>query len=225
MTTFSDIFKKSFLNGYAADEITLTSICMCMIITTVLGLYIYLAHRILTRKCFYEKNFGISLVAMSLITAGIVLAIQSSVVISLGMVGALSIVRFRNAVKNPVDLVYLFWAISVGIICGAGIAQIAVVLSLTVTIVLVVLDLIPVAKAPMLLVVNAEQCGAARKIMEVVSKYSQYSKVKSRNMSRDQLDMVIEVRIKDDNACLEEIMDLEGVKAAALLSHDGEVSF
>lgn len=223
--SFSDIFKQSFLEGYAADEITTLSVCACLAITLLISLYIFAAHRVLTRKHFYDKSFGISLVAMSLITAAIVLTIQYSIVVSLGMVGALSIVRFRNAVKSPMDLVYLFWAISIGIICGAGLAEIAIILSLVVTVALVILDIIPVAKAPMILVINAVNFEADKKIINIISKYSQVSKVKSRNLGNDGLDMVVEVRVREESELLQELMQISGVKTASLLSHDGEVTF
>lgn len=223
--SFSDIFKKSFLEGYAASEIATFEVIICLGITAIIAFYIFIAYSLLTRKSFYDKNFGVSLVITSLITSAIVLTIQSSIVVSLGMVGALSIVRFRNAVKSPIDLAYLFWAISIGIICGAGLAQIAVILSLVVTISFVVLDILPVAKAPMLLVINANEYGSGEKILGVVKKYSKYNKVKSRNLSKDRLDMLIEVRVQNEDECVRELMTLEGVVSASLLNHDGEVTF
>ena len=115
MNTFSSIFKRSFLEGYANIELSTTQILIVMFFSLLVGIYIYLVYRFLTKKTFYSKSFNMSLVLMSVITAAIILTVQSSVVISLGMVGALSIVRFRTAVKDPMDLVFLFWSISVGI--------------------------------------------------------------------------------------------------------------
>ena len=114
-----DILKKSFLQSITSADITPQEIFLVLAIATVLSLYIYFIYKVLTRKTFYNKTFNISLAALALITAGIILTIQSSIVVSLGMVGALSIVRFRTAIKDPMDLVFLFWSISVGIICGA----------------------------------------------------------------------------------------------------------
>lgn len=221
----SDVFKKSFLEGFTSGDINLMSISACFAVTAVISIYIFLVHRVLTRKSFYDKNFGISLCAMSLITAGIVITIQSSIVVSLGMVGALSIVRFRNAIKNPMDLVYLFWSISIGIICGAGFAETAVLLSLTVTLIILFLDFIPVAKAPMILVVNANDIEKDKEIVDVVKQYSKYNRIKSRNLSESHLDMVIEVRIRDEGNCVKALMAIPGVVSASLLTHDGEVTF
>ena len=138
--TFSDIFKKSFLEGYSTVEMSTNTILAALLWTTILALYIYFCYRIMTRKSFYSKSFNIALVAMALLTSAIILTIQSSIVVSLGMVGALSIVRFRTAIKDPMDLVFLFWSISVGIICGAGLSEIALLVSLAVTLLLFVLE-------------------------------------------------------------------------------------
>lgn len=222
---FSDILKKSFLEGFSSKEITTEYILTCLAITSVIALYIFFAHRLLTRKSFYDKNFGISLCLMAVITSAIVITIQQSVVVSLGMVGALSIVRFRNAVKNPLDLVYLFWSLSIGIICGAGFAETAVILSVIITIGIVLLNVIPVAKAPMIVVINANSIDAELQIMNTIKKFSKSNKIKSKNASKNRLDMVVEVRIKDDSACIKELIDIPEVTSASILNHDGEVTF
>ena len=117
---FSDIFKKSFLNGFTAADINIYTSMTAMLVASSIALYIFVVYRVLTRKTFYSKSFNISLACITLITTSIILTIQSSIVVSLGMVGALSIVRFRTAVKDPMDLTFLFWAIAVGISCGVG---------------------------------------------------------------------------------------------------------
>ena len=109
---FKDVFKKSFLEGFTSMDITTGKIAATLIVTALLALYIFAIYRLVTRKVFYSKNFNISLAVMSLITSAIILAMQSNLVISLGMVGALSIVRFRTAIKDPMDLAFLFWSIS-----------------------------------------------------------------------------------------------------------------
>ena len=223
--SFMDIFKKSFLEGYAGAEITLTTIVSAIAIASALAFYIFLVYRVLTRKTFYSKNFNISLAGITVITAALILTMQSSVVLSLGMVGALSIVRFRTAIKDPMDLMFLFWSISVGIICGAGLAQVAVVLSVVITIGILILDQMPVARAPMILVVNASNMDAEEKIMAVVNTYDKHCKVKSRNMTSSTLDLVIEIRTAQGAELVRNTMKVENVSAASLLSHDGEVTF
>lgn len=224
MTTFSDIFKRSFLEGYANIELSAKQIAVVILFATLLGLYIYFVYRFVTKKTFYSKSFNISLVLMSLITAAIILTVQSSVVISLGMVGALSIVRFRTAIKDPVDLAFLFWSISVGIICGAGLVEIALMLSIVATVVILVLDRVPVLKAPMILIVNAELDSDMGIIDEIKKNTNRYEE-KSRVIANGSLELVYELRTKDAPALSRAISAVSGVSSVSVLSHDGEVSF
>ena len=143
----------------------------------------------------------------------------------MGMVGALSIIRFRTAVKDPLDLMFLFWAIAIGIICGVGLAEIAVMLSILMTAGILILNGIPVAKAPQILVVDAMVPDAEASIMAAVNKHARYSAVKSRNMTRSSLNMVIEVRTGDGSTLLAEVLKVSSVTSATLMAHDGEVTF
>ncbi|MBQ3516300.1 MAG: DUF4956 domain-containing protein [Lachnospiraceae bacterium] len=222
--SFADVLKKSFLEGFAASNITTTDICVTMLIAACVGLYIFFVYRMMSQKTFYSKSFNISLVALTMLTAAIILAIQSSVVISLGMVGALSIVRFRTAIKNPMDLVYLFWAISAGIVCGTGLFELVLIVSLFVTIAVVALEFLPAIREPKLLVINAKDPDAEDAVMEVVGKYVKKYKVKSRNLTSDNMDLLLLVSIKEKDAELvKEIKKLEQVNTVSLMSHDGEV--
>ena len=222
---FKDVFKKSFLEGFNGMDITTAKIAATLFVTALLALYIFAIYRLVTRKVFYSKNFNIALAAMSLITAAIILAMQSILVISLGMVGALSIVRFRTAIKDPMDLVFLFWSISIGIICGAGLYEVALVTSVAVTVFILILDLIPVSRAPMMLVVNSSKMDDEQTVLDVVGKYAKSYKVKSRNLSKGRLDMVVELRVKDESGLVSEVAALDGMIGASLIAHDGEVTF
>lgn len=163
---------------------------------------------------------------MALITASIILAIQSSVVISLGMVGALSIIRFRTAIKDPMDLVFLFWSTGVGIICGAGLVEIAIVASLFVTVLIFLLNKIPIAKAPKILVINSMDSEEIdNKIESIIAKYSKDFTEKTRCFAEGKLDLVYEMRIKDGCQLVRELNKLDGITYVSLLSHDGEVTF
>ena len=136
----------------------------------------------------------------AVITSAIILTIQSNIVVSLGMVGALSIVRFRTAVKDPVDLMFLFWSISIGIICGAGLFVVALLTCLVVTVLILVLENLPASRAPMMLVVNLSDPEGEASVLETVKKFSRFYKVKSRNISANSMDMVVEVRVKEESA-------------------------
>ena len=223
--TFKDIFKKSFLEGYASSEITTITIVAALGVACLLALYIFFVYRVITRKTFYSKNFNITLAGITVITAALILTMQSSVVLSLGMVGALSIVRFRTAIKDPIDLMFLFWAISVGIICGAGLAQVAIILSIVLTLGILILDQFPVARTPMILVVNASDLEVEEVVGEEIGKFDKHFRVKSRNMTATTLDLVIELRTAQGGQLVRKIMQMDGVISASLLSHDGEVTF
>lgn len=225
MNTFSTIFKKSFLEGFASTDINVVSLIMSLSIAAVLAMYIFFTYRIMVRKNFYSKNFNLSLVGVALVTTAIITTIQSSIVVSLGMVGALSIVRFRTAIKDPIDLMFLFWSISIGIICGAGLAEFAVVLSLAMTFVIFILDRIPLLKAPMLLIVNCTNAETETAITEVIKQYAKYYRVKSRNMTSSTFDMIIEMRTSGGAALIKEVSSIDGVVSASLMEHDGEATY
>lgn len=225
MYGINDIIKKSFLEGFSATDITTRTVVIALLITAALSLYIFFLYRAITRKTFYSKNFNISLVGVALITSVIILTIQSSIVVSLGMVGALSIVRFRTAVKDPLDLMFLFWSISTGIICGAGFAEYAVLLAIVLTIMVFILNYIPIAKTPMILVINGANTLKEEAITDIVKKRTSCFAVKSRNLTLTSLDLTIELRTKEDAALVREIQAIEGVQGVTLLKHDGETTF
>ena len=221
--SFTDMIKKSVLEGFAAGDLTAASIALTLGIAVVLGLYIYFVYRVSARGGFYNRNFNRSLATMPVITAAILLAMQSNLVISLGMVGALSIVRFRNAVKDAGDLTYLFWSISVGIVAGAGLYVLAVILSLCVTVLVLVLDLIPTLRAPCMLVVSGESAEAEEAMLACVRKQAGRVRVRSRNVSRTGAEWIIELQVKEESALMAELCALPGIRSANLLSHDGEL--
>ena len=223
--SFSDIFKKSFIEGFTTADINIYTAATALLITCCLAIYIFFIYRVITRKTFYSKTFNISIACIALITAGIIITIQSNIVVSLGMVGALSIVRFRTAVKDPLDLTFLFWSIAVGIICGVGLAEIAILLSLLLTIGILTLNNLPVAKAPLILVINSTSLDSEKEILDIVQKYSKHPIVKSRNMTKTTLDLIIELRTNTGDELIQNVLKHNSVESASLLSHDGEVTF
>ena len=232
MNTFADIIKKSFLEGFSGSNITTGTILVTMAVTCALALYIFVVYYLAVKKTFYSKTFNVSLAVIAVITAGIIMALQSNLIISLGMVGALSIVRFRTAVKDPMDLIFLFWSISIGITCGAGMYEIALISSLVITVLLFLLEMTPVGRVSLLLVVNASQETAEAEIMEIVNTYSKHAKVKSRNISLGGepgakiLDMIIECKPESakEGELLAAISAVKGVFGTSLIAHDGEVT-
>ena len=223
--TFGGLFDQAFLQGFAGRDIGTGEIMISLIITSVLSVYIFFVYRLLTRKSFYSRSFNVSLAVVSLITCGIILTIQSSLVISLGMVGALSIVRFRTAVKEPLDLGFMFWSISIGIMCGAGMTEIAILTSLMATIIMVALEYVPVAKAPMLLLINHDSGFDGEEGLEkAIKDNTAFYKVRSRNVTGNNTDIIYEVRTKDEKALSKAVSGVPGIRSFTVMTHDGEIS-
>lgn len=219
-----DVIKNSFLNQINTDISTM-NVLIILLVTAILGVYLFWIYRMICKRAFYSKSFAISLVVIALVTSIIIVTIQSSVVISLGMVGALSIVRFRTAIKEPMDLAFLFWAISIGIICGAGLYEIALEGSLVITIIMLFLYMVPNIQPALLLLVNATDLKAEQEIKEILKKETKYYKIKSRNITSMGIDMIIELKTKNETELIQGISEIEKVESATLMSHDGEITY
>ena len=224
--SFSDILKKSIVDEFMTNNISLQKMIIILAVTFLIAGYIFIVYFLFTSKSFYCRNYNITLVGVTIVTAGIVIALQSNFVISLGMVGALSIVRFRTAIKEPLDLLFMFWAISVGIICGAELFALAIMISLAISIVLFLLQVTPIGKASLLLVVNLDNISYEKHIVDCVKYYYRSFQIKSRNVMNDKrVSMIIELKTKEQAKLLEEITAIKGVTGASLVAHDGEVNF
>ena len=222
--SFKDIFKKSFLSQFNTDLST-TSIVMALLITAIIAIYIFAVYRVVCRKAFYSRSFAISLPVIAMITASVIIAVQSSIVISLGMVGALAIVRFRTAVKDPMDLAFLFWSISVGIICGATLYEVAVEASILITIVMLGLHYVPNAKPALILLVNGTGADVQEAVKQVLEENTKWYQIKSRNVSASGMDMIVELKTKQEDTLAQKILAVPGVENATLMTHDGEVTY
>lgn len=223
--SIKDAIKKSVLQEFTDPAVTMSDIAAALGVAAALALYIYLIYKLVTRSAFYSRDFNKSLAMLPVITAGILLAMQSSFVISLGSVGALSIVRFRNAVKDPMDLVFLFWSISIGIVCGAKLYALAILLSLVLTVLVFVLDLIPAAKSPMLLVMNGSDASVEAALQPILKQQSKAAHVKSRNLTTAGIDLIVELRPNDPPALVQACAALPGVQSVSLLDHDGQIRY
>lgn len=219
-----DTIKNSVLEGFVSD-ISTTKIVVTLVFSLLVGLYIFVVYKFKSKSSFYSRDFNAVLAGLPVITAGIVLAMQSSIVISLGMVGALSIVRFRNAVKNSMDLLFLFWSISIGIICGAGIYEIAIIISLVLTITLFILDFLPSRNKFLILVVNSDDINVENKLNKVIKKYTKKYEVKSRSINKTNIDLIIELKCKKEQNLVSDLSKVKQITSFNLLSHDGEKRF
>ena len=217
------ILEKAFFKGYATSDLDITTMFVCIGFTAVIALCICFVYKMVNKNCFYDRNFHLSLFALSVVTAAIILTIQSNIVVSLGMVGALSIVRFRTAIKNPMDLVFLFWSISIGIICGAGYAMIAVIASIALTVGIVLFSIVPAEKESLILVVNAN-AYIEDQITEVVEKSCRKWKVRARNITSGNVNLTFEVKTKSPQELVENIRKINAVTSTSLIEHDGDVT-
>lgn len=217
------ILEKAFFEGYASSDLDVTTMFFCIGVTAVIALCICVVYKMVNKNCFYDRNFHLSLFALSVVTAAIILTIQSNIVVSLGMVGALSIVRFRTAIKNPMDLVFLFWSISIGIICGAGYAMIAVIASIALTIGIVLFSIIPAEKESLILVVNAN-AYIEDQITDEVDKYCRKWKVRARNITSSNVNLTFEIKTKSPQILVETIRQINAVTSTSLIEHDGDVT-
>ncbi len=219
-----DIIKKSIVKSFSTETSNVDFVVL-MLITLLIGIYIFFLYKYLSKNTFYSKDFNRTIVIMALVTAAIVYAMQTNLVISLGMVGALSIVRFRNAVKDPLDLVFLFWATSIGIIDGAGLYTVAIELSLVVTVALILLNYIPSPKAALVLVVNCSDSHAAPEIEKQVKSMTKHCVVKSKNITMKGVDMIVEFCGADENQLVQKLMELESITNVAIVNQMGERRF
>ena len=222
--SITDMIKKSVLEGFTAGDLTTTSIIVTLGMAVALGLFIFFIYRLSTRNGFYNRSFNKSLAALPVITASILLAMQSNLVISLGMVGALSIVRFRNAVKDAADLMYLFWSISMGIIVGAHLFELAVLLSVCIAVLIFLLDLLPTLRAPCVLVVSGS-ISAEEELLSHIKNYAPKVKVRSRCVTARGTDWIFELQTKNGGDLVRDISGMEDILSVNLMTHDGEVRY
>lgn len=219
---FSEIFKSSF-----ADKIISVSfldIFIALALALVMGLFIMQVYKKTFKGVMYSESFAISLLGLSLITTIIILAVTSNVVLSLGMVGALSIVRFRSAIKEPIDIVYLFWSISVGIIIGAGLIPLAIIGSVFIGIVLILFVNRKTVNNPYILVITCEDDNAENQTLNLISKSVGKYNVKSKTISPiNGIEMTVEIALKGESTkFVNEISKANGVSNVVLVSYNGD---
>lgn len=219
--TFNDIFKSSFLEKTV--EFSLPDVAIAMVISFTLGLFIFFVYKKTFAGVMYSASFGVSIVAMTLITTLIILAVTSNIILSLGMVGALSIVRFRTPVKEPLDIAFLFWAISVGIVTGAGLIPLAVIGSLFIGIILLVFVNKKSTDTPYIIVLNLDDDKAEDDAVSMIRSKTKKTLVKSKTVSKSGIELTVEVRLLDMSAKLvNELLTVSGVNNATLVSYNGD---
>ncbi len=219
--TFNDIFKSSFLEK--AAEFSVLDVAIAMLMSFAIGLFIFYVYKKTFAGVMYSASFGVSIMAMTLITTLIILAVTSNIILSLGMVGALSIVRFRTAVKEPLDIAFLFWAISAGIVVGAGLIPLAVIGTIFIGIILLVFVSRKSSDTPYIVVLNLENEEAENACMELIKAKTKKNLIKAKTVSKNGIELTVEVRLIDMSAkLLNELLKINGVSNACLVSYNGE---
>ncbi len=219
--TFSDIFKSSFLENMTGAS--LVDMGIALVLSFLIGMFIFLVYKCTFQGVMYSSSFGVTLVALTMITTLVILAVTSNVVLSLGMVGALSIVRFRTAIKEPLDIAFLFWSIAVGIVLAAGLIPLAVIGSIFVGIMLLVMVNKKTHLNPYIVVVRCNGAQAEQAAHALLGQYCQKVVVKSKTARAGSVELNMEVRLlNDDTSFVNELAALPGVADAALVSYNGD---
>ncbi|MCI8664622.1 MAG: DUF4956 domain-containing protein [Hungatella sp.] len=219
--TFNDVFKSSFLES--VTEFSVVDTVIGMIFALVIGLFIFVVYKKTFNGVMYSTGFAMTLVGLSLVTTLVIMAVTSNVVLSLGMVGALSIVRFRAAIKEPMEIVYLFWAIAVGIVIGAGMIPLAVIGSVLIGVILILFANRRLHDNPYILIFNCVDEKAEETAAHVTKKAVERFVVKSKTVNQAGIEVTAEVRMKDESTSfVNRLNDIEGVDEVTLVSYNGE---
>ena len=218
---FNDIFKSSFLEN--VSSISVLDMFLTIVLSFGIGLFIFLIYKKTYRGVMYSAGFGTTLVALTMITSIVILAVTSNVVLSLGMVGALSIVRFRTAIKEPLDIAFLFWSIGAGIILAAGMIPLAIIGSVCIGLILLVFVNQKSHTHPYMVVLNCTDHDVEVKAKEFLAKNVIRTTVKSKSAVKGAIEMNIEVRLKEDNTDFINILsEMPGVNSAVIVSYNGD---
>ena len=219
--TFNDIFKSSFLES--VTEFSVLDTLIGMVFALVIGLFIFVIYKKTFSGIMYSTGFAMSLVGLSLVTTLVIMAVTSNVVLSLGMVGALSIVRFRAAIKEPMEIVFLFWSLAVGIVIGAGMIPLAVIGSAIIGLILVLFADRKRNDTPYILIVDCKDEQAEQGALSVIEGAADKYIVKSKSVSDAGIELTAEIRVKDDSTgFVNRINEVSGVSGATLVTFNGE---
>ncbi len=220
VVNFNDIIKKSIYKLETFEKVSSYDVIFGLVMALILGLLIFYIYKVSFKGVVYNYNYNVSLVIMCLVTCLIIMTISSNVVLSLGMVGALSIVRYRTAIKEPMDIGFMFWAISVGITTGAGVFSIAIIGSIFTSIVILIMSKFKVKDTTFVLIIHYSE-AAGDEVKQRLHKIKHT--LKSKTVAKGNIELTVEVKVKDGNvAFVNEISEIQGVNDAVLVAYNGE---
>ena len=218
---FNDIFKSSFLENISS--VSILDMAIALAIAFGLGMFIFLVYKKTYQGVMYSSSFGTTLIALTMITTVVILAVTSNVVLSLGMVGALSIVRFRTAIKEPLDIAFLFWSIAVGIVLAAGMIPLAVIGSIIIGVILLTFVNKKSHYNPYIIVVQCDGYESEKAVASFLNSNVLKCTVKSKTAQKDLVELTLDVRLKDENTdFINALANINGVSSAVLVSYNGE---
>ena len=219
--TFQDIFKSGFIENIAS--VSVLDMAIALVLAFLMGMFIFFIYKKSYSGVMYSASFGVTLIALSLITTILIMTVASNVVLSLGMVGALSIVRFRAAIKEPMDIAFLFWAIAVGIVLAAGLILLAVAGSVFIGVVLLIFAQKKTVDSPYILIVHCKNGQIEKQTKEFVKAHVKRINVKSKSVTGGQVELNYEVRLQNDDCdFVNELEAMEGVSRVVLVSYNGD---
>ena len=219
--TFDNIFKSSFLEN--VTSISILDMILALVLAFGVGMCIFFIYKKTYQGVMYSSSFGVTLVALTMITTLVILAVTSNVVLSLGMVGALSIVRFRTAIKEPLDIAFLFWAIAAGIVLAAGLIPLAVFGSVIIGVILLIFANHNDSANPYIVVLRLTDSDAEKSAVEYLTGSTKRCVTKSKTVQKGSVELTLEVRLKDSNTdFVNALADMKGVESAVLVSYNGD---
>ncbi|MCR5090859.1 MAG: DUF4956 domain-containing protein [Oscillospiraceae bacterium] len=219
--TFNDIFKSGFLDN--VSSVSVLDIVLAMLLSFCLGMFIFLVYKKTYAGVMYSSSFGVTLIALTMISTFVILAVTSNVVLSLGMVGALSIVRFRTAIKEPLDIAFLFWAIAEGIVLAAGMIPLAVFGSILIGVILLIFANRRESSNPYIVVLRCRDSKSEKAATAFLQQHCRRCVTKSKTVQKGLIELNLEIRMKTDNTdFINELSETEGVESAVLVSYNGD---
>ena len=219
--TFNDIFKSSFLEN--VTSISILDMALALLLAFGVGLFIFFIYKKTYAGVMYSSSFGVTLVALTMITTLVILAVTSNVVLSLGMVGALSIVRFRTAIKEPLDIAFLFWAIAAGIVLAAGLIPLAVFGSLFIGIIILIFANRKDMTNPFIVVLDCDGQKSEEAALDFLQKHTWRCVIKSKTARKGAVELNLEVRLRNTNTdFINQLTEIDGVQSAVLVSYNGD---
>jgi hypothetical protein len=219
--TFKDIFKSSFLENITS--VSLLDMFIALALAFGIGVFIFYVYKKTYSGVMYSSSFGVTLIALTLVTTLVILAVTSNVVLSLGMVGALSIVRFRTAIKEPLDIAFLFWSIAVGIVLAAGMIPLAIIGSVIVGVILLLFVNRTPSRNPYIVVIRCADHASETAAKQFLESRTERCIVKGKTAQKGQVELNLEIRLRDDNTdFINELSDMKGVESAVLVSYNGD---